>query len=84
MSESTKGDEKDDQEGDASTNLPELSLGPACINKVAQIHAEIGCEEAEREENNGDACEDHNGRVLRVAYDGHVVLFYAAELEKLD
>lgn len=48
-----------------------------------EVHAEIGSEKREREENDGDASEDEDGVILGVGDDGQLVLLDGFELEKL-
>jgi hypothetical protein len=65
--------------------LPEKSLvaGNIVRIQVGKVHAKIGGEEGQGQENDGDGGEDQNGLVLAVCSDGEFVLLDGAELEEL-
>ena len=73
-----------DQKRHAAAHLPEMLLGEVCIDDVGQVHAVVGGEEGEWEEDDGDAGEDEDGAILGVGDDGELVLLDGAELEELE
>ena len=72
------------QKRHAPAHLPEIFLGEVCIDDVGQVHAVVGGEEGEREEDDGYAGEDEDGAVLGVGDDGELILLDGAELEELE
>lgn len=54
-----------------------------CIDDAGKVHAVVGGEEGEGEEDDGNASEDEDGAILAVGDDGEFVLFDGAELEEL-
>lgn len=72
-----------DQKRDTATHLPEMALREIGIDDAGEVHAVVGGEEGEREEDDGHAGEDEDGAVLAVGDDGEFVLFDGAELEEL-
>lgn len=83
MSKRAQGNKQHDQERSAATHLPEIALGFGGADDSGEVHAVVGCEEGEWQEDDGHAGEDEDGFVLRVGDDGEFVLFDVAELEEL-
>lgn len=66
-----------------STDGPEIAFAARGVDDALEVHAEIGSEEGEGEEDDGHAGEDEDGFVLGVGDDGEFVLFDGFELEEL-
>lgn len=76
-------DAEDHDEGYGAADAPEIRLVLVRVDDALEVHAEVGGEEGEGEKDDGYACEEEDGFVLAVCYDGHFVLFDGAELEEL-
>ena len=77
-------DKQHNQKRDAAAHLPEIPLREVRVDDARQVHAVVGGEEGEGEEDDGDAGEDEDGAVLGVGDDGELVLLDGAELEELE
>ena len=66
MSKSSQGGEEDDKERGATTDFPEIILGPGGIDDAGQVHAIVGGEEGERQEDDRYDGEDEDSFVLAV------------------
>ena len=84
MPVSAQTDKEHDQKRHATAHLPEIFLGEVCVDDTGQVHAVVGGEEGEGEEDDSDAGEDEDGAVLGVGDDGELVLLNGAELEQLE
>lgn len=83
MAKGADGNKQYDCEGDAAADSPEVALRQGRVDDALEVHAVVGGEEGEGEEDGSDAGEDEDGFVLGVGDDGEFVLFDGAELEEL-
>lgn len=83
MPERADGHDEDNHETQTAAHFPEVGLVVVCAGDALEVHAVVGGEEGEGEEDDGDAGEDDDGAVLAVGGDGEFVLFDGAELEEL-
>ena len=74
---------KNYQKRNGPADLPEIGFGAPAFRHAVEVHAPVGGEEGEREEDDGYGGEDEDGFVLAVGYDSEFVLFDGAELEEL-
>lgn len=81
--ESSQGREENDEKCEAATDFPEIMFGPGSVNDAGEVHAVVGGEEGEGQEDDRHDGEDEDGFVLAVRDDGQFILFDRAELEKL-
>lgn len=66
-----------------ATYCPEESLRSFGVGDPFEVHSEIGCEERQGEEDDGDDREDNDCFVVRFGNDGKFVLLNRAELKEL-
>lgn len=82
FSKSIAHEGKDHDEANATADAPEVGLVLLGVHYTLQVHAKVGGEEGEGQEDDGDAGEEEDGLVLAVGDNGHFVLFNGAQLEK--
>jgi hypothetical protein len=69
-----KTNKQNNKKRDRATDLPEKRLVLPSVGYALEVHAEIGREEGERQEDDGDAGEQEDGFILAVGHDGELVL----------
>lgn len=70
-------------DGRTAAYCPEESLRSVGVGNAFEVHPEIGCEERQREEDDGDDGEDNDCFVIRFGDNSKFVLLDRAELKEL-
>ena len=84
MPERYQSCQENDGERGGAADFPKVALVLHRTHNIFQVHTIVAGEERQREENDSDDCEDHNGFTLRFRDDCKLILFDGAELKELN
>lgn len=73
--ESSQGSEENDEECEAATDFPEIMFGPGSVDDAGKVHAVVGGEEGEGQEDDRHDGKDEDSLVLAVRDNGQFILF---------
>lgn len=75
MPEGSQGSEQNDKKCEAATDFPEIVFGPGSVDDASEVHAIVGGEEGERQEDDRHDGKDEDSLVLAVRDNGQFILF---------